>query len=788
MRLRFSLGTVVLALLVAVPAWATGILMPKDEAIPPLAIKDQKITVTVTNNVARTTVEQIFLNSTNTPLEATYIFPIPAGASIDEFAMMMNGKRVKGEVLERNKARQVYSDIVRRMRDPGLIEHITDTLFQANIFPVPANGEQKIDISYSQVIKPDGAIAEYSYPLKTGNRASRILGNFSVLIQLDSKAAIKSIYSPSHKIDVARHGDHEAKISFEERGTVLDRDFQVFYTLSDKDFGLNLMAHRPKDKDGYFLMMIAPKAEVNEIQPKDVCFVLDTSGSMNGEKLTQARDALTYCVNALGEKDRFNIVRFSTEVDTFAKDLQPASKDQKTAAVEYIKKLEARGGTDLNGALETALKLKTADKRPFLVVFLTDGQPTIGVTEPNEILRNLGVLNKAETRVFVWGVGTDLNAMLLDQIADKTRATAQYVTPGENIEVKVSSFFDKVSSPVLSSLKLDLGKAEVFDVYPRELPDLFKGQQLTVFGRYKTPGHFAVKLMGTMNGKDQSFVFETAFLEAEDSNPFIATLWANRKVGYLLENIRQKGANKELEDEVIRLAREFGIVTPYTSYLVVEDERQLTMNPPPPTAAPGGPPVIIRRTATPMMDGADRRAEGLRARGLAKAGPAADTAAPAAGLYGGRDNNGRMVAEEDTAAAQDELAGWGGGMNAMEGGKAVTASKKLDDLKRADSFEAKPRSAAARRLAPVRIDARTFLYQEGVWTDQSWDPKKGDPVTIKYLSDAWFALAEQDADLKKAFALGEQVLVVLKNGKVIVVSTTDGKDKLTDAEVKDLLR
>ena len=388
--------------------------------------------------------------------------------------------------------------------------------------------------------------------------------------------------------------------------------------------------------------------------------------------------------------------------------------------------------------------------------------------------------------MFVWGVGTDLNAVLLDQIADKTRATAQYVTPGENIEVKVSSFFDKVSSPVLASLKLDLGKAEVTDVYPRELPDLFKGQQLTVFGRYKTPGHFAVKLTGVMNGKDQSFVFETAFPEAEDSNPFIATLWANRKVGYLLENIRQKGANKELEDEVIRLAREFGIVTPYTSYLVVEDERQLTMNPAPP---PGGPvPIRPLMMPGPVLDGADRRAEGLRERGLAKAGSTAQPAAPPTEAFKELDTLTAVADHEEAAKAKDDLAGWGGGMNAQAGDKAVAASRKLSDMKRADSNEAPRRTAAARRLAPVRLDARTFLYQEGVWTDQSWDPKKGDPIMIKYLSDAWFALAEQDADLKKAFALGEQVLVVLKNGKVIVVSTTDGKDKLTDAEVKELLK
>ncbi len=773
-------GLLGLMFLATLPALATGILMPKDKTLPPLAVKDHSIKVELKNNVARTTVEQIFINHTNRALEAIFIFPLPAGANIDEFAMMMNGRRVKGEVLEKHKARQIYTDIVRRMKDPGLIEHMGKNLFKASIFPVPARGEQKIEIAYSQVLRPDAGIAEYLYPLKTGNRASRILGNFTIYIHLESKVAVKSIYSPTHRIDVVRKSDREAKISFEERGTSLDRDFQLFYTMSEKDFGLNLITHRGKGADGYFLMMIAPKVDLKdkEIMPKDVCFVIDTSGSMNGgEKIEQARAALIYCVHQLGRKDRFNIVRFSTEVDTFRDGLQAATKANKVAAEEFIKGLDARGGTDLNGALLKALSLKKDNKRPYLVVFLTDGLPTIGVTDPADILRDLTANNKAGTRVFVWGVGHELNAQLLDQIAAKTHATTQYVKPGEDIEVKVSSFFDKVSNPVLAKLELDLAKAGAYNLYPRELSDLFKGQQLLVFGRYKKAGHFAVRLKGMVNGREKTYTYEASFPEQESKNPFIANLWASRKVGYLLDEIRQKGEQQELVNEVVRLAREFGIVTPYTSYLVVEDER--------PVAGPRPRPVQPPRIRIPLEQrGAFRRkADALRQLDVTEEAEADE----GKGFYA--DASAMRSYEKATAKAKKEAAREVHkltlGMGRTGGESAVAASDILRELK--DAVQLSGQGAVGRKVVPVRVGARTFIYQRGAWVDQSWDPEKVTPVKVKYLSEAWFQLMDKDPALKKVLALGKQVLVVLKSGKAVLV-TKEGKEKFSGRQLRALFK
>ncbi len=769
-------------LFVAGTASGTGILLPKDRNLPPLAIKNQKVTTTIEDNVVKTHVEQIFVNHTRRPLEAVFVFPLPPGANINEFAMMMNGKRVKGEVLAKDKARQIYTSIVQRMKDPGLIEHMGKNLFKASIFPIPANGEQKIEISYSEVVRPDAGLAEYIYPLKISNRRMHLMGNFSLFVHLKSKTPLKNIYSPSHKVDIVRKSDREAKISYEERGSALNRDFQLFYSVDKKDVGLNMMSYREKGKDGYFLLMISPKVELDakDVVAKDVCFVMDTSGSMSGDKMNQAREALAYCINALHEKDRFNVVRFSTEVDMFATELKPADKAQKAAAVEYAKKLEARGGTDINGALTAAMKLKKDDKRPYLVVFLTDGHPTIGVTDDREIVKNLKDNNKAGTRVFVWGVGHDLNAVLLDQVAAKTSATSQYVKPGENIEVKVSSFFDKVSSPVLSNLKLDMGGSDAHQIYPRQLSSLFKGQQLTVFGRYKGKGHTAVKLTGMVNGEEKTYTFEAGFPEEEGKSPFIASFWANRKVGYLLEEIRQNGEKRELVDEVVRLAKEFAIVTPYTSYLVVEDEASIRRRPPPRRGDPR--PVPMPGSVRPMIE--ERQSKALKKMDMESDddddGAVADQAPGEAGGWGEARVGADAKRKEQAASGLNFSRSF-----AEKSGKgAVDASEVLRELK--DSNVAANKLAVRRKWTLHRVESRTFAYTKGVWVDLSWDADAAAPMKIKYLSDAWFQLLDKDPALKKVLSLGQQVVVVLKNGKAIVISKNDGAEKLNDKQLKDL--
>ena len=251
-----------------------------------------------------------------------------------------------------------------------------------------------------------------------------------------------------------------------------------------------------------------------------------------------------------------------------------ADSEQIAEAEKWVQKLEATGGTAINDALAAALDYRTDDKgRSFTIVFFTDGQPTIGETSTDRILQNIAAKNTANTRIFTFGVGDDVNATFLDAIADKTRALATYVRPAEDIEAKVSGLFSKISNPVLTNLKLSATNDISFnEIYPPELPDLFHGNQLIVMGRYSGKGASAIKLEGMVGMEKKEFVYEVAFPDkTNDDHAFVEQLWARRKVGYMLDQIRANGEKPELVNEVTALAKKYGITTPYTSYLIVPD-------------------------------------------------------------------------------------------------------------------------------------------------------------------------------------------------------------------------
>jgi len=548
---------------------------PQPPAPQALPVKYHRVKVEIESQVAKTSIDQVFRNPYGRDLEGTYIFPLPEDAAISEFALYMDGKRITGEILEKDEARKIYEDIVRRMQDPGLLEYVGRNMFRARVYPIPANGEKRIDLTYYQTLKLDSGMVRYTYPLNTERFSPDPIEDVSVKVAIKSPIPIKSLYSPSHEVDASISGN-EATCGFEQKDVKPDKDFQVIYTVSEKDLGINILTHRRSGEDGYFMMLVSPGDTDDKPLPKDVIFVLDTSGSMQGAKIKQALDALSYCVQGLNPEDRFNIVNFATSVNTFRNNLLPADKSAVAEAVEFINNMKARGGTDINSALERALASFDADaSRPRLIVFITDGQPTVGITAPEAILDNLTSANKSRVRIFPFGVGYDVNTHLLDKIAQIHRGDPEYVLPEENIEVKVSAFFDKVGYPVLSDMRLDFGAITPRDVYPNPLPDLFKGGQVIILGRYGGKGHSAVTLSGMKSEKKMEYVAESSFPEKESSNDFIPRLWATRRIGHLLGEIRFKGENRELRDEIIALSREFGIVTPYTSFLVLEDEKQL---------------------------------------------------------------------------------------------------------------------------------------------------------------------------------------------------------------------
>lgn len=569
------------------PSWADGIIIPDPPPWPEppplretwLTIRYHRVEVAIEDQLAVTRVEQEFVNEHEWEAEGTYIFPLPAGAAVSKFVMWVDGQPIEGKILEAEEARRIYEDIVRRRRDPALLEYVGRDAVQARIFPIPPGGKRKIELEYAQVLPMEGGLVRYVYPLNTEKFSARALEEVSIHVEVHSQAAIGALYSPTHqdRIVVERDGKHRAMVGYEETNVLPNQDFELVYSVNEAEIGLNVLTYREPPDDGFFLLLVSPPIEVEaeRIIPKDVLLVLDTSGSMEGEKIEQARAALTYVLSHLNPEDRFNIVAFSTGVRTFANSLQPSSAAER--AKEWVGRLEAVGGTDINRALLEALaQVETASNRPTVLIFLTDGLPTEGVVEAKQILANVESAAPETVRLFAFGVGDDVNTALLDALAEQHHGAVSYVRPGERIDEEVSAFYAKVNAPVLTDLQLDCGDIVVEEIYPRPLPDLFAGTQLVVVGRYRDGGHARIRLEGQLAGERRQFAYEATF-RSEGGDEFIPRLWATRKIGYLLTQIRLHGEEREWVDAIVELSLRYGIITPYTSFLI--EEEQMLRNP-----------------------------------------------------------------------------------------------------------------------------------------------------------------------------------------------------------------
>lgn len=540
---------------------------------PSVTVRYLRVEVNIGDQVAVTKADQVFVNDSNRILEGTYVFPLPEDASISSFAMYIDGQKTEGKLLTREEARRIYEETVSRQRDPALLEYLGRGAFQARVFPIPAKGERRIQLEYTQVLGRDGDLVRYMYPLTGAKMMAETMQQVSIHVTINGRQAIKAVYSPSHDIVVTRRGENTVEASYEASNVRPDRDFVLYHSLAAGDVQASLLTYRRSGEDGYFLLLVTPRTEVEaaRVVARDVILVLDTSGSMQGDKISQAKEAARFVVDRLNPDDRFALIAFNTTVNRFGEGLM--TMQDRDAARRFIAGLAAAGSTNINQALLEALK-GVDNERPTVIIFLTDGLPTVGVTDSGQIIANVDKAAPPSVRLFTFGVGYDVNTHLLDTLAANHRGSSAYVKPGENLEDAISGFYAKISTPILTDVSLDFGGVRTSDVYPDPLPDLFAGSQLVLVGRYRTTGTTAITLRGVINERNQQFTYSNLSFPVQTGSDtaFIARLWATRRVGYLLTQIRLHGTDKELVDEIVSLSTRYGIVTPYTSFLV--DERQ----------------------------------------------------------------------------------------------------------------------------------------------------------------------------------------------------------------------
>lgn len=814
-----------------VPALLSLSAVAAAQSSPGYPVRMTRVTaeVRIVDGVATTTLHQRLHNDTARETEAIWVLPLPEDAAADRFTMKVGGVEMKGDVLDAGSARGVYESIVRRRRDPGLLEYIGRGCLRARIFPIPAQGDVDVDVTFRQVLPASGGLTRWSLPSSDLGLAGAAPELLVLDLAIESKRSIRNVFSPTAGVHVLKQDDHSARASFEGRPGRNGGELSVFYGLSEKEFGLDLLSYRKQgEEEGTFLMMISPKEywAGRQVLEKEIVFVLDISGSMQGRKIDQAKEAVRFFLKSLNPGDRFNVIPFSTGPEPFFPLPIVADAENLDKALEKVSRIEASGGTNLDEALKAGLCWgQRSPNRLGITVVLTDGLPTVGETDVKTILKDAKKWNEGGSRIFVFGVGNDVNTHLLDKLAEESGGTRDYVREREPIEERTSALFTKLSSPVLADLALSVEGVELARTVPTRLPDLFKGGRVLLFGRYRGDGPRAIRLSGRVGDERKEYVYEGTFTaEPKREYDFVPTLWAQRRVGVLLDAIRLNGSNQELVDEVSRLGIEHNIVTPYTSHLIVEEGLEIarggggTYRGPGDSAASGtggerrGAAWQARRVPnggalTPPSGGGGGGGGGPSTPG--PSGPAAPGAPAGTGpaqpcTTGGSVRYAAPVPDPEQIidrlleagvlpedASREELTALAGDIarelrssadSLHNLGRDETGQGAVDDsaylarligrsegLSNSNDFflgHGQDAGSSTKRLLDLftrKVGDKVFLLRKGVWLDREYDEKTmaERKRRIEAYSDEYFALVRDHAELLSYLSFSDRIVVVV---------------------------
>ncbi len=741
-----------------------------------------KIHADIVDGVATTTIDQMIHNNTPRIAEGTWFLPLPAGAVADAFTMTVGGKEIAGEVLDAGEARAVYESIVRTRRDPGLLEYAGEGMLRARIFPIPAHGDVGITVRLRQVLQPTGGMYEWSFPLGVAKLGDAASGPVGLEVRIVSQAALGSVVTPHASAEIRRKGEHKATVSLEgEKGEL--EDLRVLYGLSKQEFGLHMLPYRMAGEPGYFTLLLSPPRTLSDdkVPARLVQLIVDTSGSMKGNKIVQAKASLHAFLRTLRREDRFQIMTFASSVETFFDAPRQATAANIDAATARIESLEAMGGTNIGDALREALEAASPvdDAAALLtqIVFITDGKPTVGLTKAKQILALTKQVDRARTRIFALGVGDRIDVRLLDDLVAQHRGARDFVGSNEEIEAKVDALCQKLSRPALTDVVVRVDGLDVFQHHPTRTRDLFCGEMMQVVGRYRDHGKRIVRVSGRQNGKLVDYEFPVEFPQVAAKHDFVQTLWARQHVAALLDAIRHNGPKHELLQEVRQLATRYGIVTPYTSQLIVEEGMRLAGRP------------VGRRAPIRYRGPGDVKppapGSGGGSGGPAMAGPSSPPAGPAGPATGRPSGPTTGGPSGPSAPAPNALAAGAPGLRNL--GKSRSGKVAIDESKAihtgSDDFYLGTRKAAPKAGANAkqkkllhRAAGRVFVQVDGDLVEQGLRMEwRKHAVTVYAFSKDYFELLKQKPELAKILALGDRV--VFRDGERIVHVKPQDKQK-----------
>jgi Ca-activated chloride channel family protein len=736
---------------------------PQSQQTSSYRIESLELNASLKDSTAHVQVSQTFKNTGSGQLEACFVFPLPYDGAIDQLTLLVNGKEFAAKLLAKDEARKRYEEIVRTSRDPALLEWIGAGMFQTSVFPIPAGETRTVTLRYTQLCRKDNGLTDFLFPLSTARYTDAPLDKLAIRVAVESSTEIKNVYSPSHEVEIKCPDDRHAEVKLTAKRTIPGEDFRLFYDAERGKLGASLLSYRPeKDEDGYFLLLATPRIkeskskeldddeDESEDAAKSVIFVVDRSGSMSGEKMDQAKEAAKFVLNNLNKGDTFNIIAYDSEIESFRPELEKFTDETRSAAAGFVNGLYAGGSTNIDGALRRALDMLKDAKRPAYVIFLTDGLPTVGESHESAIVKHAADANDVRARLFTFGVGYDVNSRLLDKLSHENHGQSEYVRPNEDIEDAVSKLYRRIGAPMMTDVELavDVEKAKESDgpttsrVYPKGAFDLFAGDQAVIVGRYRMPGDAKIKLTGKVSGKKQSFDFPAKFVKKseDDTNAFVAKLWATRRVGEIIDELDLKGKNDELIKELVELATKHGILTPYTSFLA-DDSAPRTER-------------AAQHAATLNLDalGQAEGAYGVHQRELKGAYQQADRAALGGGGFGGTS---------DFFAAQPASASPASAANADSARRyAATNGRGVA------YYDAKAdREVLADNV--IAVGRKTFFRRGDRWVDSTVtaDEEKSAKKIERY-SQEFFDLVNQHGKLAAQYLAIEGPLTIKLGNKV----------------------
>ncbi len=562
-------------------------------------LKHTRVEVDVSGFLARVTLTQEFQNTADRMIEAVYLFPLPPRSAIDQMSIELDGRVIRGEIKRRAEAQLLFARAREKGRVAALLDQERPNIFTQSVTNILPGATVKVKISYLEMLPYENGVYEFNFPMVVGPRyipgeqkttadparlgplqvadGMRPGHDISIEVRLDTGVALEQITSELHEIEVDRVGAHQAVIRLKDKTVIPDRDFVLRYGVGGLQIADAVLAHRD-ERSGYFTLILQPPNRISaeDVRPKELVFVLDTSGSMIGIPLTTAKSFIEQAFEGLNEHDTFNLITFSGDTHVLFDKPVPATKENLQEARNMLERKRGGGGTEMMSAIRAALADSDSQDHIRIVCFLTDGF----VGNDMEIISE--VQQHPNARVFSFGIGNAVNRFLLDKMAEYGRGEVEYVflnrgaqNDAETAAAASKRFYERVRSPLLTDISVDWNGLPVMDIYPKRLPDLFGVKPLVIMGRYTRGGNGVIRLRGKTAGIDFYREVHVDLPEAEPRHDALAALWARIRIDDLMaqdyKGIEAGVMRKDLEEAITQLGLDYRVMTQFTSFIAVSD-------------------------------------------------------------------------------------------------------------------------------------------------------------------------------------------------------------------------